>query len=112
MKNEATKSKRPVRGSKTGRPIMAALDLLGRRGSLRLLWELRSGQPQTFRALASAAELPPATLNTRLRELRDAKILEVDEGYRLSALGNELLASLAPLHSWSERWARSQAPRG
>ena len=34
---------------------MAALDLLGRRGSLRILWELREGVPLTFRALQDAA---------------------------------------------------------
>jgi len=31
---------RVVRGSATGRPLMAALDLLGRRWALRILWEL------------------------------------------------------------------------
>jgi hypothetical protein len=42
-------SGKTVRGSRTGRPVMALLDLLGRRGSLRLLWELRDGHPQSFR---------------------------------------------------------------
>ncbi|HJV56497.1 MAG TPA: transcriptional regulator, partial [Methylomirabilota bacterium] len=31
----------PVRGSRTGRPIMALMDLLGRRWALRVIWELR-----------------------------------------------------------------------
>jgi hypothetical protein len=34
---------RPVLGSTTGRPVMAALDLFGRRWTLRVLWELRDG---------------------------------------------------------------------
>ena len=34
---------RPVRGSRTGRPVMALLDLLGRRWTLRVLSELRDG---------------------------------------------------------------------
>jgi hypothetical protein len=55
---------RPVRGSKTGRPIMAALDLLGRRSSLRILWELRAGSALTFRALQDAAQTNPSLLNT------------------------------------------------
>ena len=42
-----------VRGSRTGRPIMAALDLLGRRWALRILWELRAGA-LSFRALPEA----------------------------------------------------------
>ena len=41
---------RRVRGSAAGRPIMALLDLLGRRMSLRILWELRDDR-LTFRAL-------------------------------------------------------------
>lgn len=106
MKNVAPRPRVRVRGSKTGRPIMAALDLLGRRGALRVLWELRTGEALTFRALASAAELPPATLNTRLHELREVGVIELQEGYRLSVLGRELIAALGPLHAWSERWAR------
>ena len=38
----------PVRGSRTGRPLMATFDLLGRRWMLRVLWELRTG-PIGFR---------------------------------------------------------------
>jgi DNA-binding HxlR family transcriptional regulator len=109
MKNEAASPGARVRGSRTGRPIMAALDLLGRRGSLRVLWELRAGEGFTFRALQSAAELPPATLNTRLRELRDAQIIDADDGYKLSPLGKELIASLVPLVAWSDRWAGALA---
>ena len=63
----------PVRGSQTGRPIMALLDLLGRRMSLRVLWELaQAGQPLTFRELQAVAETNPSLLNTRLKELRAA----------------------------------------
>ena len=64
-----------VRGSKTGRPIMAALDLLGRRGCLRILWELREGMPLTFRVLQDAATTNPSLLNTRLKELREAGLV-------------------------------------
>jgi len=49
-KNEAPLPGRPVRGSSTGKPVMAALDLLGRRGSLRIVWELRDDAILTFRA--------------------------------------------------------------
>ena len=58
MTFEAPVPGRKVRGSQTGRPLMAAFDLLGRRGVLRILWELRDGQPQTVTAqlLALAAE--------------------------------------------------------
>jgi DNA-binding HxlR family transcriptional regulator len=85
---------------------MALLDLLGRRGALRALWELRD-KPLTFRALLAAAESNPAGLNTRLKELREAGIVALaDEGYALTTDGKELLESLLPLHHWAERWAQ------
>ena len=53
------------------RPIMALLEQLGRRGTLRILWELRDGAPQSFRALqANAGEMSPSVLNERMKELR------------------------------------------
>jgi len=97
---------RPVRGSKTGRPIMALLDLLGRRWQLRVLWELRAGAPMRFRALQDAAGVSPSVLNTRLAELCDAKVVALtEEGYALTAAGRALLDAFAPLYDWSERWA-------
>lgn len=95
---------RPVRGSTSGRPIMALLDLLGRRACLRVLWELRNDR-LTFRALQGAADTNPSVLNTRLTELREAGIVEHDgDGYGLTARGRELLAHLGPLHAWAEAW--------
>ncbi len=95
-----------VRGSVTGRPIMALLDLLGRRAALRILWELRA-ETLTFRALLEAAATNPGVLNTRLGELRDAGVVEtVAGGYALTGDGRRLLASLTPLDAWAKRWAR------
>lgn len=93
----------PVRGSRTGRPVMALLDLLGRRTALRILWELsRSDRALTFRALQSAAETNPALLNTRLKELRAAGLVVRDaEGYRLGARGLELVKLFLPLVEWA-----------
>jgi DNA-binding HxlR family transcriptional regulator len=96
----------PVRGSETGRPVMAALDLLGRRGALRILWELREGRALSFRALAAASGLPPGTLNSRIKELRVAGIVEPDGGYRLTTVGQGLFTALDPLLNWSEQWAK------
>jgi DNA-binding HxlR family transcriptional regulator len=99
---------RPVRGSKTGRPIMAALDLLGRRSCLRILWELRAGTALTFRALQDAAQTNPSLLNTRIKELREAGLVQhLGDGYQLTASGGELLAALRPLSDWALRWARA-----
>src|SRR5215468_6707915 len=95
-----------VRGSRTGRPIMALFDLLGRRWSLRLLWELRDGA-DSFRALQGRCDgMSPSVLNQRLSELREAGVVErvAEGGYGLTAEGRELLRALAPLGRWAARW--------
>ena len=100
--------KRAVRGSRTGRPIMALLDLLGRRWTLRILWELREG-PLTSRALRTACdEASPTVMQTRLTELRDAGLIELlaGDGYGLTGLGLELNETFLPLHRFAERWSR------
>jgi DNA-binding HxlR family transcriptional regulator len=97
---------RHVRGSATGRPIMALLDLLGRRMAGRILWELRDGS-LTFRALQRAAATNPSVLNVRLKELREARLVEHGpEGYGLTPHGKALLRLFLPLHVWAEDWAR------
>jgi DNA-binding HxlR family transcriptional regulator len=111
MKSKASipKMGRPVRGSRTGRPIMVALDLLGRRGALRILWELRHGRPMTFRLLQAAAETNPALLNTRLAELRAARLIGHDgQGYLLTPIGKELLLALRPFSGWAGKWGVEQ----
>ncbi len=86
---------------------MALLDLLGRRMSLRVLWELRAGA-LSFRALQAAAATNPNVLNTRLRELREAHLVQLGpEGYELAAHGRSLLTAFAPLDAWANEWARS-----
>jgi DNA-binding HxlR family transcriptional regulator len=98
---------RPVRGSSSGRPIMALLDLLGRRWVQRIVWELR-GEALSFRALRSACDdISPSVLNARLSDLRAAGLVELTEGgYVLTAEGRSLLKLMLPLHEWAERWAR------
>jgi DNA-binding HxlR family transcriptional regulator len=97
-----------VRGSRTGRPIMRLLDLLGRRWVLRIVWELREG-PRRFRELQDLIGASPTIVNSRLADLRVARLVELDDetGYRLTALGQELLRLFLPLHLWSEKWAKS-----
>jgi DNA-binding HxlR family transcriptional regulator len=88
---------------------MALLDLLGRRWSLRVLWELRSGR-RTFRDLCKACEgVSPGSLNLRLHELREARLIDLEEGegFGLAPLGTELVERFLPLVEWSERWARA-----
>jgi len=110
-KQAATTRKPTVRGSRTGRPIMALLDLLGRRWTLRIMWELREGS-LTSRALRTACdEASPTVMQTRLSELREAGLIELvpGDGYGLTTLGKELNENLLPLHRFAERWSRQMA---
>jgi len=96
-----------VRGSRTGRPIMVLLDLLGQRWTLRLIWDLRE-EPKRFRELQDSIGASPTIVNARLSALREARLVELDpeRGYRLTVLGRELLELLLPLHRWAEKWAK------
>jgi DNA-binding HxlR family transcriptional regulator len=98
---------RPVRGSETGRPIMALLDLLGRRWALRVLWELRETSAPTFRELQARCDgVSSSVLADRLAELSEAQIVHRDDaGYALTPDGKDLLKSLLTMEKWSERWA-------
>ena len=103
--------KRRVRGSRSGRAIMALLDLLGRRWTLRILWELR-GDRLSSRALRAACdEASPTVLQARLTELREAGLVELvpAEGYGLTPLGRELFETFLPLHRFAERWSTSRS---
>ena len=98
----------PVRNSQSGQPIMVALDLLGRRWSLRILWCLRDGERKTSRGLQSACDISsPSVLTARLKELRSAGLvsLENGKGYGLTPEGMQLLAALGPLAKWADTWA-------
>jgi DNA-binding HxlR family transcriptional regulator len=108
MSKRAGTAKKTVRGSRTGRPIMALLDLLGRRWVLRIMWELREGA-LTSRALRTACdEASPTVMQTRLSELREAGLIELVQGggYGLTGLGKELNETFLPLHRFAERWSR------
>jgi DNA-binding HxlR family transcriptional regulator len=99
---------RPARGTRTGRPLLVAFDLLGRRWSLRVLWELRD-EALGFRALQErCGGMSSSVLRDRLAELSEAGIVATDaEGrYALTADGRGLLAALGPLSEWAEAWGR------
>lgn len=99
---------RPVRGSDTGRPMMAALDLFGRRWALRIVWELRFGKSR-FSDLRNEIEgISSSTLSQRLSELTAAHIVTQasDGAYRLSYQGKALLIALGPLELWAKTWAK------
>ena len=97
---------RPARGTRTGRPLLVAFDLLGRRWALRVLWELREDH-LGFRALQErCGGMSSSVLRDRLAELVGAGLLETDDAgrYGLSRHGRELLLALEPMSRWAERW--------
>ena len=100
-------AEQPVPGFQARYPIMAALDLLGRRWILRILWELRQG-PMGFRAMQVICDqMSPSTLSQRLSLLQSTGLIShTEEGsYALTGTGQELLCALAPLQEWAELWA-------
>jgi DNA-binding HxlR family transcriptional regulator len=98
---------RPVRNSATGRPIMALLDLLGRRWALRIAYELAEAPGPTFRELQERCDgVSSSVLTQRLAELTEAGIVErAERGYALTPDGEDLAKELMRLNRWADRWA-------
>ncbi len=97
---------KPVRGSKTGVPIMALFDLLGRTWAIGVIWQLQNG-PYTFRELQEKCEsISPSILNSRIKDIIKADIAErTVNGYQLTKRGNKLIKLLRPFGEWSKEWA-------
>jgi DNA-binding HxlR family transcriptional regulator len=90
--------------------MMAALDLLGQRWTLRVIWELQQDQPLGFRELRRRTdEMSSSVLSDRLQRLAEAGIVATDDDgrYQLTDLGNALGPALEPLQTWASRWAAS-----
>jgi DNA-binding HxlR family transcriptional regulator len=86
---------------------MAAMDLLGRRWVLRILWELREG-PLGARALRVRCDaMSSSVLYDRLRDLTAAGLVGQDEhdAYALTEIGRSLGTALAPLSQWAQTWS-------
>lgn len=97
--------------SKDNAALARLLGLLESRYAMRVLWALRDGHAQTFRLLQdSVGGITPNTLNTRLKELREAGLLtHGDEGYLLTPTGSELLRRLGDLPAFATKWVTAQA---
>lgn len=97
--------------AKSQTAVSQLLDLLEARYALRVLWALRDGHPQTFRLLQdSVGGVTPNTLNTRLKELRAAGLIEHGgNGYTLTRSGADLLKRLSDLQAFANKWAAAQS---
>jgi DNA-binding HxlR family transcriptional regulator len=95
-----------VRGSKSGKPIMALFDLLGRTWCLGIIWQL-SLESATFRQLQARCEdISPTLLNTRIKELFELDLLQkTSQGYALTPHGKALALLIMPMAPWAQQWA-------
>ncbi|MDO9403514.1 MAG: winged helix-turn-helix transcriptional regulator [Polaromonas sp.] len=86
------------------------LELLEARYALRVLWALKDGHPQTFRLLQdSVGTITPNTLNTRIKELRAAGLIDHgQDGYLLTPWGADLLKRMNELQAFAGKWALNQ----
>jgi|SRR5450631_920369 len=98
----------PVRGSTSGAPVMAILDLLGRRWAMGVVWQLADG-PHSFTELQSRCDsISPTILSTRIKDLAEAKIIERTlDGYQLTKIGRDLFTILEPFQGWAHKWAKT-----
>jgi DNA-binding HxlR family transcriptional regulator len=89
------------------------LALLEARYAIRVLWALRDGRAQTFRLLQdSVGGVTPNTLNTRLKEMREAGLLtHGSDGYLLTPPGTDLVRRFSDLPAFAHKWAASRPRR-
>ena len=97
--------------AKDNAAVMQLFDLLESRYAIRVIWALSDGHPQTFRILQdSVGGVTPNTLNTRLKELRAALLVEHDgHGYRLTTLGADLARRLVEVQHFASKWSQQLA---
>ena len=89
------------------------LALLEARYAIRVLWALRDGHPQTFRLLQdSVGGITPNTLNTRIKELREAGFVDHgSDGYTVTPSGSDLLKRLSDVQAFATRWVAGRAKK-
>lgn len=99
--------------SKETAAIGQLLGLLESRYAMRVLWALRDGHAQTFRLLQdSVGTITPNTLNTRIKELREANLLtHGGDGYALTAAGADLLKRMGELQAFANKWSTGLAKK-
>lgn len=90
-------------------PLLGAMDLLGQRWVLRVLWELEPGPVGFLELRRRMGNCSSSMLSVRLQRLQTAGLLikQTDKSYELTIAGRELTAALEPVWEWSRRWADS-----
>jgi len=98
-------------GVKDNTAVIQLFDLLEQRYAMRVIWALSDGHPQTFRLLQdSVGGVTPNTLNTRLKQLRAARLVDHGrDGYHLTSQGADLARRMIDMQLFANRWAQQQA---
>jgi len=99
--------------SKESAAIGQLLSLLESRYAIRVLWALKDGHPQTFRLLQdSVGGITPNTLNTRIKEMREAGLMDHGQsGYIVTHLGLDLLKRMGDLTAFATKWSAALAKK-
>ena len=99
--------------SKENAAVSQLLALLESRYAMRVLWALRDGHAQTFRLLQdSVGGITPNTLNTRIKQLREAGLLNHgSDGYIVTTSGADLLKRLNDVQAFATKWVAGQAKK-
>ena len=99
--------------SKENAAVFQLFEKLECRYALRVLWALRDGHPQTFRLLQdSVGGITPNTLNTRIKELREAGFMDHgSDGYTVTPVGQDLLKRLSDVQAFANRWTAARAKK-
>jgi DNA-binding HxlR family transcriptional regulator len=93
--------------------VSQLFDLLESRYALRVLWALRDNHAQTFRLLQdSVGSITPNTLNTRLKEMREAGlVVHGSDGYSVTPVGADLLKRLSDVQAFAVKWTQTQGKK-
>ena len=99
--------------SKENASINQLFEKLECRYALRVLWALKDGHPQTFRLLQdSVGGITPNTLNTRIKELREAGFVDHgSDGYTVTPSDADLLKRLSDVQAFATRWVAGRAKK-
>ncbi|WP_067864158.1 winged helix-turn-helix transcriptional regulator [Nocardia shimofusensis] len=91
--------------------VLSAIDLLGQRWTLRIIWELEPGPLGFLQLRRSMGNCSSSMLSNRLQQLQEAGLVQKNGpkgAYELTVSGIKLSDALQPLWNWSETW--SSAP--
>ncbi|WP_405165879.1 helix-turn-helix transcriptional regulator [Nocardia sp. NBC_01499] len=90
-------------------PVLAAMELLGQRWTLRVLWELAPGQLGFLELRRRMDNCSSSMLSVRLQHLQGVGLIvkNADKSYELTTAGTELGAAMQDVWDWSRRWEKS-----